>query len=721
MTVVLGSAVGSIDLNTRPAQESIQEMVRDLAQGAKATDALGDKMASSMRRAAAEARRGGVDIGEGIGGGIAQARNAISGEAENLAGGIRSALPDSLGTAIGLGLGGAIAGAFTQAVGVVKKSLDNFAQEGIALSKLQQSTGMAVEDLSALRGIARESDVSVEALSQGLMRFSRVIVDTKGPSADLRKELFNIADQFKNMSDGPAKADLAMRMFGRAGAELIPILNQGGEALQAYAKDLEQAGVVMDEKATAAALRYDDALDRIARSGQRAEQAIGGRVAPAAATAAEAFAAYTDTLSKTEDFSLALVSATLALQGALFGVGSSGQSAAEALYDATIGAEKLARAIERSQALYAGMRKASADWAASTSNVASAGAVIGGDSDKQFDRERRLLQATQDGTRAYGERVRAMQLADRESIRLGNANQRLTLAEQETADFADKVNASFERQAGGAGGAARATDELTKSTDRLADAQTRLEERTRGIGGAMGSNLEPMSDSEKFQTAWRVATGETTIAQLQQEAAVKGVMKALKDGSLSQEDALKTLLALRAGYIDAQGAMTQAGDAANPFAADVASVEAVTAKAIEGIRDLSLGIDSLPKKGVVLGIQVIGGDDLLDASTRMAAMKDRTVRLNIEILGNTDLFEVWGQLNRGKPGGGGAPAPAPAPAGDTGTPSGSTGNSEPTDASDRARGRQTFNFHLDSKVFAKAVVDNGATAAGTNRRRGYKG
>jgi hypothetical protein len=726
MTVVLGSAVGSIDLNTRPAQASVREMVDELGRAARATDTLGDQMGTAMRQMGTTARTGAQGIGQNISGAMSQAKTAISGEMSQIGEGIRAALPASLGQTIGLAFGGALIGSLAGVGAALQANVQRFTEQGVALGKLSTTTGIAARDLSALSIIARENEISFDTLRTSMTRFSRVIADTKGSTANVKEEFLALADQFKNMADGPAKAELALQMFGRAGADLIPILNMGREGLAAYTSELERAGVIMDEKMVAAANRLDDAQDRLNRSSEAVGNTIGANLVPVMASWAEA----ADFLINSN---ANLITKTTVLQEALRGSAVAASffsgnmySAANASLTAAGAMNVMTAAALNAQVAYAAARKASADWAAANNNVASAGAVLGGNAEKQYDREQRMLMVTRDGNRAYADRVRAMNNADREQVRLARSGQVLSLAEQETAEFADKVNASFERQAGGAGKAAKAKDDLAESTDKLADAEKRLEDRTRGISGAMSGSLEPMSAAEKFQTAWRVATGETTIAQLEQDAAVKGVMKALDAGQISQADALKTLLALRAGYLDFQGAMAQAGGAAQPFAADVDAIKGVTVEALQGIRDLSLGFDSLPQKGYSLGIQVIGKEDLEDAYTRMAAIKDRNVRLNVEILGNTDLLTLLSQLGGGGPGvipppAGGAPAPA-----GTGAPASTGGGSSPAgqDAHERGSGRQgvqSVNVVVDRKVVASAAVDGGAEAAGTNRRRSYRG
>jgi hypothetical protein len=44
--------------------------------------------------------------------------------------------------------------------------------------------------------------------------------------------LLRVADKFENLKAGPEKASIAIRLFGRAGADLIPVLNQGRDGIE---------------------------------------------------------------------------------------------------------------------------------------------------------------------------------------------------------------------------------------------------------------------------------------------------------------------------------------------------------------------------------------------------------------------------------------------------------------------------------------------------------
>ena len=135
----------------------------------------------------------------------------------------------------GLALGTA-AFQFTKAIQGAIDSADQ-------LGKAAQKFGVPVEQLSALKYAADLADVSFESLGKGLGKLSKAMIDgISNPAGEAAKsfkalglslkdndgnvktsgDLFlDIADKFSKMEDGAAKTALAIRLFGRAGADLF--------------------------------------------------------------------------------------------------------------------------------------------------------------------------------------------------------------------------------------------------------------------------------------------------------------------------------------------------------------------------------------------------------------------------------------------------------------------------------------------------------------------
>jgi hypothetical protein len=603
----LGSAYGKVLLDGRGVKQGIADMKSAFRDGARAADQLGAEIGSGVRK-------GGV---------------ALKNEAARMTQGLKETLTPDIGMALGVGIGGAIATGLGSVLPALKAKIQEFTDTGVKLGKMSQATGMAAKDLSALTIIAKEGEIDINQLSGALTRYSRVLADTVGPTANMKDELFKLSDQFAAMPDGAQKTEMAMAAFGRGGAELIPMLNQGSEALRAYAAELDRTGVLMDERMVAAANRLDDAQDKLARSSERLGIVLGSATVPAIATmvettnwAAEAGQTYMLIMDPAAATAHSFARAQMDVAVAAAAAEAATRKEAAAVND-------LAVAMGAAQFRYGEMRRASDSnqrWMNSQAYDAA----------KLAERDQRDEQARMTRNVRNKQAAQSTRDVERESAKLGRTLTYTTAATWDTAaavgDYTKKLGG------GGGGGAAGATDALAKTTDALADAQERLSRRTSSIEGAMGSALKPMSDMDKFNQAWAIATGKVTIEELEQEAAVKGVMKALEDKKISQEDALATLVALRQGLLDTKDAMAQTGGSGDAFLADVNSIRALTDGAIKKVEDLGIGVNNLPNnKDVRIGIRVVGKEDMMDAHDRMAAMRDRDVTLTVNVVGLQDL------------------------------------------------------------------------------------
>ena len=174
-----------------------------------------------------------------------------------------------------------IAAAATAAGGMVAfiKSAINTADE---MGEMAQAIGVPVESLSTLAYAAKMSGSDIEGLRVALGRFSRNLSDTvkgtgeakdafKVMNIDIKESngsirstedlLKEIADRFKGMEDGATKTALAMQLFGKSGAELIPMLNRGSAEISQLQQRARELGLEIDTETSEAAGRFNDELD----------------------------------------------------------------------------------------------------------------------------------------------------------------------------------------------------------------------------------------------------------------------------------------------------------------------------------------------------------------------------------------------------------------------------------------------------------------------------
>ena len=178
---------------------------------------------------------------------LGNSMQGLQGQAKNAAlgfNGLKGAVA-GFGAAI---LGSAIVGGLTS---IVKKSID----AGDELFNLQAKTGIAAKQLIGIGNAAKLADVDMSTLSKGLGKLNVNLVkaaegndglaqkfkalgvnvkDANGQVVPADKALKQIADRFADMPDGAQKAAAAVALFGKSGADLIPLLNEGAASMDKF-------------------------------------------------------------------------------------------------------------------------------------------------------------------------------------------------------------------------------------------------------------------------------------------------------------------------------------------------------------------------------------------------------------------------------------------------------------------------------------------------------
>lgn len=183
---------------------------------------------------------------------------------------------------VGITAAAAAAGAAIAGIGYAVRGMIN---EADAMSKAAQSVGMATEELSRLKWAADLSGVSFESLTGSLAKLSNAMAQSltsatsqqalafkalginvqnaDGTMRSSREVLDMIAEGFAHMKDGTEKTALAMQIFGRSGAQLIPLLNSGAMGLAEMGDEAERLGIVIDTNTGKRAEVFNDTLTRM--------------------------------------------------------------------------------------------------------------------------------------------------------------------------------------------------------------------------------------------------------------------------------------------------------------------------------------------------------------------------------------------------------------------------------------------------------------------------
>lgn len=155
-----------------------------------------------------------------------------------------------------------VAAATTSAAGLMALTIQavRAAEE---MGKTAQKAGVSTEFLSALSHAAKLSDVSMEALTVGLRNLAKHLAETGRGGDSLESELLTLADRFADMPDGAEKTALAVAKFGKAGSDLIPLLNAGATGIREMMAEAERLGLVISTGTAAQAEAFNDALTRV--------------------------------------------------------------------------------------------------------------------------------------------------------------------------------------------------------------------------------------------------------------------------------------------------------------------------------------------------------------------------------------------------------------------------------------------------------------------------
>ncbi|MDH5738720.1 MAG: hypothetical protein OEY77_00175 [Nitrospira sp.] len=163
----------------------------------------------------------------------------------------------------------------------ITKSTANYGDE---LFKTSQKVGINVRSLAGLQHAAKLADVDNRQLQTGLMALSRAMVDSaqgagegheaftrvglsatdaNGKLKPMEQVLLEVADVFSKTEDGAGKTEVAMKLLGKSGAEMIPLLNGGKASITELMAEAEKLGLVMDEDTARASEAFNDSITRL--------------------------------------------------------------------------------------------------------------------------------------------------------------------------------------------------------------------------------------------------------------------------------------------------------------------------------------------------------------------------------------------------------------------------------------------------------------------------
>ena len=214
-----------------------------------------------------------------------KAVNAISGVETQLkkldtksksSGSILDSVFGSLSSKIAFGAAAAVTG-----FGMMMKSAVDLGDE---INDLSKKSGMSAENLSTMKYAAELSGSSLDQLGSLVIKLNKNIYEAGSGNKELAKTfyqlgipvkdaqgnfiqtdqaLYKLADRFKDMPDGAQKSALAIQIFGKSGADMIPMLNEGSAGLMKMQEEARKLGLEISQKTAAQMDEFNDKLAKV--------------------------------------------------------------------------------------------------------------------------------------------------------------------------------------------------------------------------------------------------------------------------------------------------------------------------------------------------------------------------------------------------------------------------------------------------------------------------
>lgn len=177
------------------------------------------------------------------------------------------------------------------------------------MDELSGRIGVTTERLSQLAYAAKLNGVELEGLTGGLKKLSVNSVEAANGNKELKQIfdafgislkntdgtmrssdqlLVDVAESLKDVTDTTQLTAIAVKLFGKSGEEMVPMLKQGAEGIKKLTDEADSLGATMSSKASAEAARFNDNLDRLQTLAGGSAKALVSELLPALNSVSEA-------------------------------------------------------------------------------------------------------------------------------------------------------------------------------------------------------------------------------------------------------------------------------------------------------------------------------------------------------------------------------------------------------------------------------------------------
>lgn len=214
-------------------------------------------------------------------------------------------------------VGGAVV---KKVVGTLKELVDETAQVGDKIDKQSQVLGMSRKAYQEWDYILGQNGASIESMGTAMKTLNSLILSGAEGSKESGDALAQlglhlgeletlsqegqfeaVVRAFQKMPAGAQKSALAVKIFGKQGMQLLPLLNQSETSIDELRQRAEELGLIMSDDAVDASVAYGDSLDTLKRTFDGFKYSIGSKILPILTTGMEKVTNFAGKLRKAYD------------------------------------------------------------------------------------------------------------------------------------------------------------------------------------------------------------------------------------------------------------------------------------------------------------------------------------------------------------------------------------------------------------------------------------
>ncbi|NLH78373.1 MAG: phage tail tape measure protein, partial [Acidobacteria bacterium] len=180
-------------------------------------------------------------------------------------------------------------------VGAITSAIKSTADHLDALDEMAVKTGVSVEMLTSLELAAKQNGVSMDQLATSIRMmyrsmneaaegtkksadaYKRLGVNVRDASGKLKsgnEAFLEVADAVAKIQNPAERSAMAMKVFGRAGSEMLPMLEGGKEALKGYIDEARRLGLIYTDEDAKRGAAFNDQLDAFTKVLTRLKETV---------------------------------------------------------------------------------------------------------------------------------------------------------------------------------------------------------------------------------------------------------------------------------------------------------------------------------------------------------------------------------------------------------------------------------------------------------------